>query len=274
MIKVGEYNYLTAIRSTPQGIYLDDDEGGILLPIKQVPKGVKEGDVINVFIYHDSENRLIATTETPKAILGDIVELTALSVTPTGAFLDFGLIKDLFLHKSEMEAPVSVGDKLWVKIILDDAGRLAASENLKTGAGNSEITVAENENVELTILKQTDLGYNVLINKRHIGLLHFSDVFQHVQKGDKLVGHIKTIRSDNKIDVAEGKHGYAKIEDELEKIIRLLEESNGFLPFHDKSDPKDIYAYFSMSKKSFKQVIGSLYKQRIITLEKDGIRLV
>ncbi len=274
MIKVGEYNYLTAIRSTPQGVYLDDEETGILLPIKQVPKGIKEGDVVNVFIYHDSENRLIATTETPKGILGDIVELTVLSVTPSGAYLDFGLIKDLFLHKSQMAGPVEIGEKHWVKIILDDNGRLAATENLKMDAGNSAITVKEHETVELIILKETDLGYNVLINRKHLGLLHFSDIFKHVMLGDKLEGHIKKIRMDNKIDVAEGKHGYERIESELDKVIRLLEESNGFLPFHDKSDPEDIYAYFSMSKKTFKQVVGSLYKQRIITIEKDGIRLV
>ncbi len=273
MLKPGEYNVLKVMSFTPQGVLLDDGGDGIILPRKQVVEGTRTGDELRVFIYIDKESKPIATTETPHGVLGDIVRLEVKTITESGVFLDWGLSKDIFMHNSQMRNEAVEGEKRLVKIMLDKEGRISATENLEIFADNTELTVKENENVELTVLKQTDLGYNVLINNKHIGLLHFDDVFRHIQIGDSFTGNIKTIRPDNKIDAAEGKHGYSRVEDELEKVMRLLKENNGFLPFHDKTDPEDIYAYFGLSKKTYKKVIGNLYKNGIITIKDDGIFL-
>jgi predicted RNA-binding protein (virulence factor B family) len=275
MIKVGDYNTLKVMREVDFGVYLDDGKEGILLPKRFVPQGVKPGDELEVFLYHDGEDRLIATTQKPKGKVGDIVRLKAVSVTKQGAFLDWGLMKDIFVPKSKQLSGMREGGEYLVKIYIDEqTGRVAADEKIERMLSNDNLTVKEMEEVDLTILRGTDIGYFVIINNVHTGVLHFNEVYREIDMGDKYKGYIKKIYPDNKIDVVLGKPGYNRVEDEAGKILRLLSENNGYLPYHDKSAPEEIYAFFGMSKKAFKMTTGSLFKQRKIIFTQTGIKLV
>jgi hypothetical protein len=282
MIKVGEYNNLKVIREVDFGLYLDDGEEGILLPKRFVPANIKIGDEITVFLYHDGEDRLIATTQKPTGILGDIVKLRTVSVTQHGAFLDNGLMKDLFVPKSKQQNSMIPNGEYLVKIYLDEqTGRLAATEKIEPFLSNEELTVKELEVVDLIVYRRTDIGYVVIINNQHTGVLHHNEIYREITAGDKFQGFIKKIYPEDKagtnryhIDVAAGKPGYNRVEDETEKILRLLKENDGFLPYHDKSDPEEIYSFFGMSKKTFKMTTGNLYRQRKISFEKEGIKLL
>ena len=281
MIQVGEYNILRVIREVDFGLYLDDGAEGILLPKRFVPAGTKIDDEVKVFLYHDGEDRLIATTQQPKGILGDIVKLRTISVTEHGAFLDNGLMKDLFVPKSKQQQGMIPNGEYLVKIYLDEqTGRLAATEKLEPFLSNEELNVKELEVVDLIVYRRTDIGYVVIINNQHTGVLHHNEIYRNITAGDRFTGFIKKIYPEEKasdlryrIDVSAGKPGYNRVEDETEKILRLLKENEGFLPYHDKSDPEEIYSFFGMSKKTFKMTAGNLYKQRKISFEKDGIRL-
>jgi predicted RNA-binding protein (virulence factor B family) len=245
------------------------------LPKRFVPAGAKTGDELKVFLYHDGEDRLIATTQQPKGILGDIVKLRCVSVTPQGAFMDNGLMKDIFVPKSKQQRGMIPNGEYLVKIYLDEqTGRLAATERIEQFLGNEELTVKELELVDLIVYRRTDIGYVVIINNRHTGVLHHNEIYRDITAGDRFTGFIKKIYPDNKIDVSAGKPGYNRVEDETQKILRLLKENNGFLPYHDKSDPELIYSFFGMSKKTFKMTVGSLYRQKKVSLEKEGMRLV
>jgi uncharacterized protein len=275
MIKVGEYNTLKVIREVAFGVYLDDGAEGILLPKRFMPANVKIGDKLNVFLYHDGEDRLIATTQKPKGILGDIVKLKTISVTPQGAFLDNGLMKDLFVPKSKQQRGMIPNGEYLVKIYLDEqTGRLAATEKIEPFLSNDDLTVQVLDEVDVTVYRRTDIGYVVIINNKHTGVLHHNEIYRNITAGDQFKGFIKKIYPDNKIDVSAGKPGYNRVEDETQKILRMLSENNGYLPYYDKSDPEEIYSFFGMSKKTFKMTVGNLYKQKKISLEKTGIRLV
>jgi predicted RNA-binding protein (virulence factor B family) len=282
MIKVGEYNSLRVNRTVDFGVYLDDEGDGILLPKRFVPKDVKIGDILRVFIYHDGENRLIATTQEPKGVVGDIVKLKARTVTPHGAFLDNGLMKDIFVPRINQIAEMIPERDYLVKIYLDKVtGRLVATEKLDVFLSNVELTVKDLDIVDLMIYRKTNIGFAVIINNTHLGMLHSNDIFRKIDIGDKTIGFIKKVYPEDenskirfKIDVALGKPGYNRVEDETDKILRLLAENEGYLPYHDKSDPETIYAFFGMSKKTFKMTVGTLFKQRKIALEKLGMRLV
>lgn len=275
MIKVGEYNILKVLREVDFGFYLDDGAEGILLPKRFVPEELKVGDEIKVFIYHDSEGRLIATTQHPKGGVGDIVKMKAITVTNQGAFLDWGLMKDIFVPKSKQLSGMRQGADYLVKIYIDEqTGRVAATEKIEPFLSNEHLTVKENDSVDLTVYRRTDIGYLVIINNIHTGVLHFNEIYQNIGVGDKMKGFIKTIRPNNTIDVVVGKQGYERVEDEAGKILRLLNENNGYLPYHDKSDPEEIYDFFGMSKKAFKMATGNLYKQQKITLTKTGMKLM
>jgi predicted RNA-binding protein (virulence factor B family) len=244
------------------------------MPKRFVPPGTRIGDELNVFLYHDGEGRPIATTQKPFGILGDIVRLRAVSVTAHGAFLDWGLMKDLFIPKSAMISFMRPMGEYLVKIVLDEqTGRIAATEKLERFLSNEVLTVKEKEEVELLIYRKTDIGYEVIINNRHKGILHANEIYRPIEIGDRLPGFIKKILPENKIDVVAGKSGYQRVEDEAEKILRLLSENNGFLPYHDKSSPEEIYAFFNISKKTFKMTTGNLYKQHKILFTKTGIQL-
>jgi predicted RNA-binding protein (virulence factor B family) len=275
MIKVGEYNTLTVKREVDFGVYMDDGGEGILLPKRFVPNGVKPGDKLSVFIHHDSENRLIATTLKPKGTVGEIVKLTAVSVTPQGAFLDWGLMKDLFVPRSKQLMGMRPGGEYLVMIYIDEqTGRVTASEKIDHFLSNEELTVKEMDLVDLTVYRRTDIGYLMIINNRHTGVLHFNEIFRELEPGDRLKGFIRKIHPENKIDVVPGKPGFQKVEDEADKILNLLNDHNGYLPYNDKSDPEEIYSFFGMSKKTFKMTTGNLYKQRKIEFTKTGIKLI
>jgi predicted RNA-binding protein (virulence factor B family) len=275
MIQVGKINTLTINRKVEFGFYLDDGKEGILLPKRFAPKQAKVGDNIAVFIYHDSDNRLIATTQQPKGMVDDIVLLKCVSTMPAGAFLDWGLMKDLFVAKSQQKMGMRVGGWYLVKIYIDQqTGRIAATEKIERFINNDNLTIQQKDEVDIIIYRQTDIGYSCIINNKHWGLIHNNQIFTQLEPGQHHKAFIQTIREDNKIDVVLGKAGFSKVESEAEKIIRLLKQNNNYLPYHDKSDPEDIYAFFGMSKKTFKMTIGNLFKQQKITLTQTGIQLV
>lgn len=274
-VKVGQYNRLRVNRKVEFGFYLEDGAEGILLPKRLAPDQLNIDDEIEVFVYHDSDNRLIATTQKPKAVVGEIAKMKVVSVTKQGAFLDWGLMKDLFVPASKQVAGMRLGGEYLVMLYIDEmTGRVAATEKVENLMSNDALTVKEMEAVDLLVYRTSELGYVMIINNKHIGILHGNEVFQQLEIGDKVKGFIKKIRPDNKIDLILGKPGYTKVEDETAKVLRLLAENNGYLPYNDKSDPTDIYAFFGMSKKAFKMTTGNLYKQKKIQFTQTGIQLI
>ena len=279
MAKIGEYNMMKVIKEKSMGVFLDDGAEGILLPKRFVPPGTKTGDEVKVFLYHDGEDRPIATTQKPFGILGEIVKLKVVSVNNQGAFLDWGLMKDLFIPKSKMKNYMIPNGEYLVKIVMDEkTGRIAATEKLESFLSNENLSVKEKDLVDLIVYRKTNIGYEVIINNLHKGILHNNEIYRNISTGDKFKGFIKKIFTDksgnNLIDVAAGKSGYQRVEDETEKIVRLLKENDGYLPYHDRSSPEEIYSFFSMSKKTFKMAIGNLYKQHKIEFAKTGIQLI
>ncbi|MEN9685872.1 MAG: hypothetical protein RLZZ28_1658 [Bacteroidota bacterium] len=274
-VQVGQYNILKVSRKLEFGFYLEDGGEGILLPKRFAPPRLSIGDELKVFVYHDSDNRLIATTQEAKACVGEIVKMKAVAVTGMGAFLDWGLMKDLFVPKSKQLGGMREGAEYLVKLYIDEqTGRVAATEKIDSLLSNDSLTVKEKDLVNLVVYRPSELGYVMIINNKHTGILHSNEVFTKLAIGDRMEGFVKTIRPDNKIDVVLGKPGFQKVEDEAGKILRLLAEHNGYLPYHDKSDPQEIYDFFGMSKKTFKMTTGSLYKQQKIAFTKTGIQLV
>ncbi len=274
-MKIGEYNTLTAIRATIHGFYLEDEEGQeVLLPNKHVPETLKPNDRIEVFIYNDSEDRLTATVLKPKITLHQFAGLEVTAVTKFGAFLDWGLEKDLLVPFKEQRERMEVGKRYVVYLLLDEkTDRLVATNHIKRYIEpEPETTVGEA--VDLLVADSTDLGYNVIINSQYIGLLYYNEIFQEIKTGDSLKGYIKNIREDGKVDVSLQQQGYKNIAPNSQKILTVLKEHNGFLPLTDKSSPVDIIDLLGMSKKTFKKAIGNLYKQRLIELKPNGIQLV
>lgn len=275
MVELGKYNTLKIARKVDFGVYLDDGESGILLPNRYLPKDARIGDELEVFIHHDGEGRVIATTEKPKGIIGDILMLKCISTSDAGSFLDWGLPKDLYVAKAMQLGQMKEDRYYLVKIYLDEqTDRIAAAEKMEFILSNHELSVKEMEVVDLIAYRKTDLGFLMIVNKEHLGLLHNNQIFQKISTGDKLKGFVKAIRTDNKMDIVVGLPGYQKVEDETSKIIRLLKENKNYLPFDDKSEPEAIYKFFGMSKKVFKMTIGALYKQRKIDFAKTGIKLI
>ena len=275
MVRMGEYNLLKVIKVKDMGVFMDNGEQGILMPKRFVPSGTRIGDELEVFLYHDGEGRPIATTQKPLGILGDIVRLKTVSVTPQGAFLDWGLMKDLFIPKSAMVSFMQPMGEYLVKIVMDEqTGRVAATEKLERYLSNEVLTVKEKDEVDLLVYRKTEIGYEVIVNNKHKGILHANEIYRPIEIGDRFTGFIKNILPENKINVVAGKVGYQRVEDESEKILRLLRENNGYLPYHDKSSPEEIYSFFHVSKKTFKMTTGNLYKQKKILFTKTGIQLV
>ncbi len=273
-VQVGQYNTLKVSRKVDFGFYMEDGEEGILLPKRFAPPRLRVGDELSVFVYHDSDNRLIATTQKANACVGDIVKMKVVSVTGLGAFLDWGLMKDLFVPKSKQLVGMREGAEYLVKLYIDEqTGRVAATEKIESLLSNEELTVKELDMVDLLVYRESELGYVLIINNLHTGILHSNEIFANIKVGDRMKGFVKKIRPDHKIDLVLGKPGFQKVEDEAGKILRLLDENHGYLPYHDKSDPKEIYDFFGMSKKTFKMTTGTLYKQHKIAFTKTGIQL-
>ncbi len=274
MVLVGNYNTLKVVKEVDFGMYLDGGDDEILLPKRYVPQGLKPDDEITVFIYHDNEGRLIATTDKPVAQVGEIAMMEVASETKYGAFLKWGIMKDVFIPISYQERKMKQGDKRMVMLVIDgQTGRVTATEKVDKFLSNYELSVKENDEVDLVIFQKTDIGYKVIINSRHMGVLHFNEVFRELEIGEKLRGFIKSIRPGNKIDVSPGVKGYTRVKSEEERVMEILRNNNGYLPYNDKSDPDDIHAFFGMSKKTFKMTLGALYKKRQIVFTQTGTKL-
>lgn len=275
MVNVGAYNTLRVVKEVDFGVYLDGDGEEILLPKRYVPEDLKPDDEINVFIYHDNDGRLIATTDKPLGVVGEIVMLEVVDAGPSGAFLKWGIMKDVFIPIANQENRMRRGDKRLVRLYIDErTGRVTATEKIDKFISNYDLTVKEHDAVDILVYQRTDIGYKVIINSKHLGVLHYNEVFKELEIGDKVKGFIKQIREYNKIDVALGTKGYAKVPEEEEKIISMLQNNDGYLPYNDKSEPEAIYAFFGMSKKTFKMTLGALYKKRLITFTQTGTKLV
>ncbi len=275
-INVGQFNLMRVDRKVDFGFYMDDGGEGILLPKRFVPSGLQIDDTISVFVYHDSDNRLIATTQEPFAVVGDIAALKVVEVTSQGAFLDWGLMKDVFVPVSQQLSTMRLGGKYLVKLYIDaQTGRVAATEKIDKQISNDILTVKEGEKVKIQVYRESEIGYVVIVNQVHQGLVYKNEVFTHLHIGQFIdEAFIKKIREDNKLDIGLGKQGGEKLADDNQKIMSLLKSHKGFLPYHDKSAPDDIYAFFGMSKKAFKMNVGMLYKLKLISIEDDGIHLI
>lgn len=275
MVQIGKYNTLRVVKDLDFGVYLDGgDELEILLPARYVPKNVKPGDEIEVFIYHDNEGRLIATTARPHAIVGEFKFMEVKSVNEVGAFLDWGIMKDLLVPFKEQKMTMQEGRWYLVYVRLDHVSqRIMASARIDKFLNNTPPLYEVNEEVNVLVADETEIGYKVIINNSHWGLIYRNEVFQRLEKGEELKAYIKAIREDEKIDVSLTRLGYEKVSGIAGIILDSLEAQGGFLAVHDKSEPELIYSLFRCSKKSFKQAIGTLYKQERILIESDGIRL-
>jgi len=276
MFTLGEYHTLNIVRDTEPGLFLADNEGNeVLLPNKYKPEAFDIGDEIEVFLYLDHEERPVATTLKPYIKLDEFAYLKCVETTDIGAFMDWGLEKNLFVPFKEQVTKMRKGDWYLVFCYLDDlTERLVASSKVNNFLINSELTVEPFEEVDLIVSNPTDLGWNVIINQLHQGLLYKDEVYQELQTGDKLKGIIKKIRPEGKIDVALQRPGYRSIEPNAQEILTALEVKGGFLRLSDNSSPEEIKRQLHMSKKSFKRAVGTLYKKRMIEIKEDGIYLV
>lgn len=275
MIEIGNYNKLRVVKELDFGIYLDGGEAGeILMPKKYVPKGTKTDDIIEVFIYSDSEDRPIATTETPVAKVKEFANLKVKAVNKFGAFLDWGILKDLLVPFREQKTDMIEGYSYIVYIYLDEkTNRLAASAKIDKFLNKEKPPYAVNDEVKILIQSKTDIGYKAIIENEFGGLLYKNEVFKDIEKGDRLKAFVKKIREDGKIDLALQKSGYEQIDKISKNILQILKENNGFVGVTDKSSPELIKALFNISKKSFKKAVGTLYRQRIIIIDKEGISI-
>ncbi len=276
MVEIGKINTLDVNRETENGLYLDGlEHGEILMPQKFVTAEVKETGYATVFVYTDSEDRLVATTETPIAMVGEFAVLKVVAVSKFGAFLDWGLPKDLLVPFREQKADMVEGRNYLVYIYLDlQTNRIVASAKLDKFVDNTPPEYEVGEEVNLIIVDETDLGYKAIINSEHWGVLYKNQVYKSLKNGLKIKGYINKVRYDEKIDLLLEKPGYEKVDAISEKILNELKENNGFMAVSDKTSPEMIKAMFGISKKNFKKAIGGLYRKKIILFESDGIRLV
>ncbi|WP_274476204.1 CvfB family protein [Mangrovimonas aestuarii] len=275
MINIGEYNTLEILRDTDPGLFLGDDEGNeVLLPNRYVPEEFEIGDSIEVFVYLDNEERIVSTTDRPYITKGNFALLRCNEVTKYGAFLDWGLVKQLFCPFKEQAFKMKTGGWYLVYCYLDEkTNRLAASSKTNRFLSNQELTVNKFDEVDVIISHPSEKGMNVIVNNKHQGLVYKDEIFKEISVGDRLKGVVKKVRDDNKLDITLNQIGYKSIEPNAELILKHLEDNSGYLNLNDKSDPEEIKELLEMSKKSFKKAIGNLYKQHLISIKEDGIYL-
>jgi len=277
MLQIGKLNTLKIVKEVDFGLYLDGGEeyGEILLPKRYVPEKFEIEDNLEVFIYRDSEDRIIATTETPIAMVGDFALMEVASVNDFGAFLEWGLQKELLVPFREQKNDMEKGKSYVVYVYLDDeTKRIAASSKLNKFLDNIPVEYEPNQEVNLFIASKTDLGYNAIINGVHWGILYENEVFKPLERGQKIKAFIKKVREDEKIDLYLHKAGYDKVDALTNKILETLKDEGGFLEINDKTPSTIIYEVFGESKKTFKKALGTLYKKRLIDIEKRGIKLL
>jgi predicted RNA-binding protein (virulence factor B family) len=274
-MRLGDFNDLEIAREVSIGFYLTSDDGDLLLPEKYRPVGAHVGDTIRVFVYRDSEDRLIATTLEPLAVVDSFAALTVRDVGPPGAFLDWGLEKDLLLpHRNQRQA-VRVGERVLVYVYLDEASdRLVASAKWQQFLSPEPFTGAVGEAVQVLIGEETPLGYSVVVNGTHLGLLYHNEVFRPLRVGELLPGHLRQVRPDGKLDVRLGQAGYDEVETAASLVLAALQQRpDGRLPLGDKSLADDVYRRLGISKKVFKKALGALYKQGLVELGPEETRL-
>jgi len=275
-MKIGQFNTLTIDRDTKVGLFLTDGKEDVLLPNKYVPKVFEIGEEITVFVYLDHEERPVATTLVPYIFLNEFALLRVNYINQIGAFMDWGMEKDILVPFKEQARPMEKGKRYLVYLYMDEkTNRLVASSKSNQFLNNENITVEKGEEVDLIISHITDIGINVIINQKHKGLVYKDEVYDDaIRTGDKMKGYIKTIRPDGKIDVSLHKQGFENIDPNSEIIMNELRASRGFLRLNDNSNPEDIKTVLKMSKKTFKKAIGLLYKEKLIEIKEDGIYLV
>ena len=278
MLQLGQHNTLTILRDTKVGLFLGNgnEVDDVLLPNKYVPKVFEIGEEISVFVYLDHEERPVATTLVPYIFLNEFALLRVNYTNQIGAFMDWGMEKDILVPFKEQARPMEKGKRYLVYLYLDEkSNRLVASSKTNQFLDNETITVANGDEVDLIISHITDIGINVIINQKHKGLVYNDEVYDdRIITGDKLIGYIKNVRDDGKIDVSLQKLGYQNIEPNAENILDELRASKGFLRLNDNSSPEDIKTVLKMSKKTFKKAIGLLYKEQLIDIKDDGIYLI
>ena len=276
MIEIGKYNDLKILRETSVGIFLGDGEEDVLLPKKYMPEEFNFGDILHVFVYRDYEERKVAVTDVPKIKLHEFSFLKVTDVSEIGAFLDWGMEKELLVPFKEQRLKMVEGR--WYVVYLDIdkvTDRLFASNRIDKYLDNSELSVKHGEEVDLLVYHQSELGYNVIVNNKHNGLVFKNEIFKVLNVGDRLKGYVKKIREDNKLDISIQAIGFENYNDKnSETILKALSKKDGFLSLNDKSSPEEIYSSLGMSKKAFKKSVGSLYKQGKIIIEENGVRLV
>ena len=275
-IKLGDYNHLTVVKEVDFGLYLDGgDEGEILLPARYVPKGCRPGDELDVFIYLDQDERPVATTERPLAKVGDFACLQVAWVNEYGAFLDWGLMKDLFCPFREQKRRMTKGSRYVVYVTIDEESyRMMATAKVERYFSTEPPQYQHGDEVDLLVWQKTELGFKVIIDNSYPGLVYENQVFRHITTGDRLKGYIDIVRPDGKIDVTLQPTGRRMTEEFSETLLNYLHENNGRCPLGDKSPAELIADTFKVSKKTFKKAVGDLYRRRLITIGDDGIRLV
>lgn len=277
MLNIGQFNTLKVLEIGAYGAVLDGDNWGRLIVSKlQCPRGIAAGDDLEVFIYTDAEGSPVPTTRRPAAELGQVAWVEVVSVNSLGAFVDWGLPKDLFIPFAEQQHPLSAGRHTLVKVYQDNQGRLAGSTRLDHWIKDESEGLKQGDKVSLVIADKTELGFKAVINHSYWGLLYGNELYRRIRKGQTVDGYVKSIREDGKVDLSMNQPGFSKdkIGSVSDAILSSLEEHDGFLPLTDKSPPPEIYAAFGVSKKVFKQALGALYKQRRVALESTGIRLL
>ena len=273
MIQIGTYNYLKVKNETPEGFILTDGEQDVVFPEKQ---DAEQDDELFLFVYHHKDGRLMATSKRPYAAAGDFAYLKVVDETDNGSFMDIGIDKDLFVPASKQEQPLQLGKKYVVYLYVDQHdGKLTATTWLDDKVETDLSDLEEGDEVSMLIFDSSDLGYSAIFNNKYMGLLYRNEVYEQLEIGESRVGYIKKIRpADNKVDLSLRPLGFDFILDSRDSVLDLLKETGGVLPLGDKSSPDDIREQLKMSKKAFKQVIGGLYKQRLITISDYEVRLV
>ena len=274
-VKLGKYNQLEVVKTVDFGVYLNgDDDGEILLPSRYVPEGCNPGDVLNVFIYLDNEERLVATTLEPYVQVGEFACLEVAWVNEYGAFLDWGLMKDLFVPFREQKMKMQKGRSYVIHAHVDEESyRIMASAKVERYLSKEKPDYQPGQEVEIMIWQRTDLGYKAIVENRFSGLIYQGEIFQALEPGMKLTAYIRQVREDGKIDLTLQKDGQKKVEDFSEVLLQFIKNQGGHTSLNDKSAAEDIYEAFGVSKKTFKKAVGDLYKKRLIVLEEGGIRL-
>lgn len=275
-IELGKFNVLEVVKTVDFGVYLDgEQEGEILLPTRYVPDNCQIGDFLNVFLYLDNEERLIATTLTPLVQVGEFACLEVAWVNQFGAFLNWGLMKDLFVPFSEQKMKMLVGNKYVIHAHVDEESyRIVASAKVERYFSKEEPTYEPDDEVDILIWQKTDLGFKAIIDNKFGGLLYDSEIFQPLHTGMTLKAYVKQVREDEKIDLVLQKPGFEKIDDFAKSLLQYIQTHGGSVAVNDKSPAEEIYDIFQVSKKTFKKAVGDLYRRRLIKLTDGGIELV